>query len=232
MIHDDPARLWNEIRKALDEEKPPKEPFLKAVYDVMLGNITNEDIAETLELIKIPEYREPLVAYFLSGASIKEMSDNLRIDVKILRNFEKLMMDRTAFKHKLHWRLYAEKFAENCETEEGQKLVRSGMLMGPMAIAFHLQHGNERITVSDKELAEKLAQTSFFKGVIAKGAPVTSAEAREAFRWSQLHMKQVAAKKNIDDSDDLETDALAAIERFVSTKTPEEVGVKTDEILH
>jgi len=232
MRNDDPARLWNDVRKALDEKKAPTEPFLKAVYDVMLGNIENEVIEETLELIRIPEYREPVMAYFLSGATIEEMAKNLNMSKKVLENFEKLMIDRKVFKHKLHWKRYAAKYAESCETEEGTSLVNSGMLMGPMAIAFHLQHGNETITVSDKDLSEKLAQTSFFKGIVAKGTPVTSAEAREALRWSQLHMKQVAAKANIDDSDELEMSALAQIDRFVTTKTPEEIGVKPEEILH
>jgi len=232
MRNDDPARLWNEVREALEQEKAPKEPFLKAVYDVMTGKIKNEDIEEALELIKVAEYREPIMAYFLSGATIKEMAQNLHMSEKVLRHFEKLMMDRSAFKHKLHWRRYAKQYAEACETKEGKALVESGMLMGPVAISFHLQHGNETLTTSDKELAEKLAQTSFFKGLVARGTNITSLEAREALRWAQLHMKQVAAKANIDDSDELEQDAMAAIERFVSTKTPEELGVKPGEILH
>ncbi len=160
------------------------------------------------------------------------MATNLKMSKKVLRNFEKLLMDRTAFKHKLHWKRYAAEYSKQCSTDEGKALVNSGMLMGPMAIAFHLQHGNETLTFSDKDLSEKLAQTSFFKGIVAKGTPVTSAEAREALRWSQLHVKQVAAKANIDDSDDLELDALATIERFVTTKTPDEVGVKPEDILH
>jgi len=232
MNKDDPAWRWGEVLKALDSGEVPTDPFLKAVYDVMQGTIENTEIAEALELIRIPEYREPVIAFFLSGASIKEMSTHLNMSEKILRHFEKLVMDRTAFKHKLHWRRYANTYADNCETDEGKALVHAGMLMGPMSIAYHLQHGAEKITMSDKELIDRLAQTSFFKGIVAKGVPITSVEAREALRWAQTHPKLVAAKNGIDENDELELSAMAEIERFVTSKTPEEIGVKPEDILH
>lgn len=233
MGNHDPDRLWKLLNAALEEEKEPEDEFLKAVYGVLRGTISDETIEYALDLIRNDSYREALIVFFLSGGTCSEISHSLNIPVAQLEIFQRLIIDVTAFKHKLHLLEFVHAFTAQIKNPKLASLLEAGMLMGPAAVEHHFQHGKEAVEFIQTELADRLLLVSFYKGIIAQGAAINSPESREALRWGQAFFKNVSLRENIGkDKNKEETEAFALIMPFRNTTTPDEADIEVKDILH
>lgn len=228
-----PDRLWKSLCEALDKDEEPDDELLKAVYGVLKGTTANETISAVLDLVHSTRYREELIIFFLSGASCEDISRSLKIPVAQLEIFRKLVIDLTAFRHKLHFREFTREFKKQLQDPELAQLLEVGLLLGPDAIEYHFQHGKESVNFLHTDLADKLLVVAFYKGIIARGASIDSPEAREALRWSQSYFKNANLREHMSkDKNKEELEALALIEAFRTSKTPDEANIDISQILH
>lgn len=228
-----PDHRWQSLCKAIDAQTEPADDFLKMIYRGFKNKKIGDTIKEALDLIRNDRYREELIIFFLSGASCNDVSRSLNIPKAQLEVFQKLILDMSAFKHKLHLREFIQEFKKSLTDPELVNLLEVGLLLGPDAIEYHFQHGRESINFLHTDLADKLLLVTFYKGIIARGASIDSPEAREALRWSQAYFKNVNVREHLSkDKNREETEALALIEAFRSSKTPDEANIDVSNILH
>ena len=156
-----PDRLWKSLCEALEKDEEPDNELLKTVYGVLKGTIVNEEISTVLDLIHNTRYREELIIFFLSGASCEDISRSLKIPPVQLEIFRKLIIDVTAFQHKLQFREFTREFKKQLQDPELVQLLEAGLLLGPDAIEYHFQHGKESVDFAHTELADKLLAVAF-----------------------------------------------------------------------
>ena len=61
-----PNDRWLKLQAAVEKKMPPDDAFLRDVYNVMIGKSEHEGIMYALELYITHEYRDTLIAFFLS----------------------------------------------------------------------------------------------------------------------------------------------------------------------
>jgi hypothetical protein len=177
--------------------------------------------------------RDTLVAFFLSGATMAQIVQGTGIDSDTLATFEKLFIDITVFRNKLEWRAFAEHYVEECcANEAGEAQIKKGILDGPIALLAHWRVGNEMIFLSDQEILTQQVLLAHMKALTARNAGVTSAEAKEAFKWGQFAVNTATRRSTLRDTSEIETDAIVAIQKRKATMDAKEAGLEPGEILH
>ena len=219
-----PDRWWRQLKQAIDEKQAPLDPTLKKLYDVAGGITCDEMIQYALDLVEIAEDREVVTAFFLSGASISEISRSLRIPEDVLSLFSWLVIDMSEFRNKLEIRRYAEQYSRDASLK-GQKLVSLGIVQGPAALEYHYLHGRETLDVNREEVAKELLSQAYFNGRLARGNSLVSEHAKESLKWASSAAKALELVENLNISTNKDDDALEAVRKRVVTKTAEEAGI-------
>lgn len=227
-----PDRKWRKILHALEEKKPPSDPTLQHIYGVMCGTIEDTTVISAIGLIQEPMVRDRLVAYFLSGATLREISASLWIATNILEVFEDLYINKREFGHKLEIHLFAKEYVKNSESDDCEEWIRLGLEVGPSALIFKHLHGHEDLPVDSRMITREIIQQAFHLGSLARANSVTSATSKEAFKWLGAAAKIATTYDKLGMDDGSEDEAIAAIEERKMTSTPDEAQLLPDKILH
>ncbi len=228
-----PDWRWRAVCSAVEVTEPPEDALLRDVYNVILGESKHETIMYVLELYHTHKSRDTLVAFFLSGAELPQIMQGTGVDADALRMFEQLFIDSTVFRNKMEWRAYAEYYVDQCCADEnGQLQVKKGHLDGPITLMAHWAKGNEVITLTDQQILTQQALMAHTKALAARNAGITDIEAKEAYRWGQFAVNTAQRRSNLQDTADVEMDAIVAIQKRKATLEAEEAGLSLSEILH
>lgn len=186
-----------------------------------------------LELYTVRQFRDTMVAWFLSGANHTQIRQGSEVDLDAIAIFEKLYVDSTAFRNKMEWRAYAEYYVTNCCYDEmGEKQVKMGALEGPLPLLSFWRKGNEIILLTDEEIMSQQAMMAHVKALAARNASVTDPAAKEAFRWGQFAVAVAGRRNVLNDTTDAEVDAIVAIQKRKATVEAQEIGLDLADIKH
>lgn len=226
-----PDMRWRQVCKAVEEEKPPKDAFLKRIYAVMCGDVQDPKIQYVIDLIENPGHRDSIVAYFFARAEIPRIANSLSIPEEILKIFEQLYIDLGVFRNKLEIRDYVKYYLkERCADKETQREVQVGYTNGAVALDF--QWCPDTVNVSEKDVTRAALALSYSKMIIARDAPLLSAASKEGLRWAAFALKAAPIHSNMPDKDQDELDAFAAIEKHRNTRQLEDLGITSDQLVH
>lgn len=227
-----PDRNWTIVQKALEDKRVPKDTFLAEVCEVYLDRTKDEVLAEVIEYIEDDFYRDTLMAFFLSGMAIEKIATFLRFNLKTLSYFEMLMVNPCEFRNKLDIFWYAEKYVDNCDNERGKQIVKAGIQLGPFGLLNQFPHGDEEIEIDTKMITRRMLQIAYTMTQLARGNPITSAQSKEALKWSGLASRAVKEAERVG-ADTTETDrALLAVEERKLVRSANEAGIIPGDILH
>lgn len=230
-----PDRKLRILNSALESETPPADPLLHTIYSVM-KNIPLSDptiditqIQQAIDLIGNDQHRYSLTAYFLSGASEKQIAASLHIPEYAVHIFGQLVINMSEFRNKLELRDYVRMIEQTCPDEDARKEIQCGYLYGPVYLQLHWKHGNEAVDVKEKDITTALLLSSYEKGILAKNAPVNSVAAREGLKWQAHTLKILPVHNNLDEKEDLLEEAVLAIKRRQDQKKSE---INPADIMH
>jgi hypothetical protein len=230
MIPSAPDIRWQDLLTSLSSQQEPTDPITLTAYNVSLGKEQNDDYAYACDLALNDEDKETIIAFFLSGATVVEISNSLRIPLKVLDVFEKLVIDTSKFRNKLELLRYAEQCKKRFK--KVAHIIDLGIVQGPFALIYHFSHGHEELPVNTKEYARTMMQQAFYFGMMSKGNSLKSAVAKESLRWLTTTAGLLKDYDRIlGDSHDSD-EALLEIEKRKMTVTPEELGIDVDTIIH
>ncbi len=228
-----PDWRWTLVKKAVEDGVLPEDAFLQDIYNVMTGSLQHKVYMYTLELYTVRQFRDTMVAWFLSGADYDQIIQGSAVDVDALAAFEKLFIDSTTFRNKMEWRAYAEYYVANCcYNEIGEKQVKMAALEGPIPLLSYWRKGNELIKLSDEEILTQQAMLAHVKALAARNASVTDPEAKEAFRWGQFAVATAQRRNVLHAETDSEVDAIVAIQKRKATVEAQEIGLDLADIKH
>ncbi len=221
------------MQEAVTNETPPADAFLRDVYNVIVGESDHEIIHYALELYHTPRFRDTLMAFFLSGATMLQVMQGTGVAADTLMVFEKLFINLDVFRNKMEWRAFAEHYvAKCCADEDGETQVKKAIIDGPITLLVHWRIGEEPVFLSDKEILTQQALLAHTKSMAAWNARLTDAESKEAYRWGQFAVSTAQRRNNINDNSDVETDAIVAIQKRKATLEANEAGLALSDILH
>ena len=228
-----PDWRWQRIQESVQAKKPPTDAFELRIYNVLIGEVNDETVQYVLDMHRVPYQRDTLMAFFLSNATLDQIQTGLGVDLSSAELFETLFIDRSVFRNKMEWRMFAKYYAATfCEDDATRKQLESGVAKGPHLLMSYWCHGNEQVDIPDQLIAHQLQMVAYEKALVAKGAAITSAEAREAKQWGAAAMRNILDRANMKTQNDLETDAIIAIQKRKATLTAAEANLDLGEILH
>lgn len=231
MKHPEPDAKWQQFLVALKEKKAPTDPLVLAVYNTYLGKNNNALYSYACDLARIPDNRDVIVAFFLSGATVEETSHSLHIPTNVLEVFGKLVIDLSTFRNKLELLRYAQEYKRRA-TKKGAELVELGIVQGPFSLMHYFRHGHEEIPVDAKVYAREMMQQAFYFGMLSRGNSIKAPVTKEAWKWLSTTAGLIKDyDRLLGDSHDSD-EALLEIEKKKMTQTPEEFGVNPKEFLH
>lgn len=227
-----PDRNWLIVKTALEDGLVPKDAFLAKVCDTYKDRKKNEKLAELIGYIENDYYKDTLVAFFLSGMPVEDISKTLRMDLETLSYFEYLVVNPAEFRSKLDIFWYAGKYVEECENERGKEIVKSGVQLGPSGLTYQFMHGNEEIEIDTKKIARSMLQASFVMTQLVRGNSITSAQSKEALKTMGIASKLIKEAERVGADTTEEAEAILAIEERKAARTPTQAGIPVNEILH
>jgi hypothetical protein len=153
----------------------------------------------------------------------------LYIPLPVLELFCDLCFNKTEFRNKLEIRSYAKTYAQNYAKPENADLIASAVLLGPEYMLYHFQQGAEKVNLDPREFARNLIHQSFHMSRVARGNPINSPATKEALRWLNAAAKLIAGYDKVqgDELNDVDNEAMIALEEVQLTKTPEEFQLET-----
>lgn len=212
----------------------PDDAYTAQVYDVVIGNIVDNDISYALDLVRVQEYKETLQAFFYCKAEYNAISSILEIETPVLEHVARLVMDETQFRNRLERIRYVRNLVENetALTERGREYTHIGMVHGPEVLSQNFRLGNETMRLDPKKLIENFIQTAYYLSANARGNSITAETTKQARMWMLDSIKYMDAHKDALSASDSADEALLAIEERKATVTAEELGILPDEIYH
>lgn len=226
-----PDARWRALVQAIHSETEPADPFLLDIYLAQIGKKDNETYKYAYDLASVIDDRDVLVAYFLSGAEISEISTSLAIPVAVLEVFSQLIIDKSVFRNKLELLRYAEFYKTNA-TAKGGELIELGVVQGPFALMHYFLHGHEELPVDSKMYARAMMHQAFYFGMMSRGNNIRSGVTQQSLKWLSATASLLKDYDRIlGDSHDSD-EALLEIEKRKMTQTPKELGVNVADILH
>lgn len=231
MKRPEPDARWQAFLTALQEQKEPKDEIALAAYNAHLGRTLDETYDYACDLARNADDRDVLVAFFLCGATIEEITKSLQIPSPVLQLFEKLVIDASVFRNKLEKLRYAREYRQRA-TKQGSELIELGLTQGPFGLMYHFLHGHEDLPVDTKAYARSMMQQAFYFGMLSRGNQIRSGVAKESLRWLATTATLMRDYDRIlGDSHDSD-EPLLEIKKRQMTNTPEELGLKVEDFLH
>ena len=97
-MHRRPDWRWILVQEAVETNTPPSDAFLRDIYSVIVEGLDHEIYKYALEIYCVPQYRDTMVAWFLSGATTEQIIQGSQVDPDTLAAFEKLFIDSSVFR--------------------------------------------------------------------------------------------------------------------------------------
>ena len=217
---------------AVEKQSRPKDSQLAKVYDFLTGEKDDDRVEYVVSLLDSPMARDRIVAFFLSGATLPEISKSLWIPIEVLELFQWLYVNKDEFRHKLEIYQYAQEYMRNVCEEENEEWLKLGLEIGPLALIYKHLHGHENLPIDARMLTREMINQAFHLSMLARGNQITSSVAKEAYKWMGSASRMALSYDKLGLDDTAEDEALVAIERRKMTRTPEEAEVPPDTILH
>jgi hypothetical protein len=221
-----PDWRWRALVNAADTVCKPSDVYLARVYDVILDIITDDDISDALDLVRVAEHRETLIAFFLCGATVDQISQCLEISTTVLEHVRMLVMDMTQFRNKLEKLSYARSLVDSGNmTDKGREYLETGLTHGPDALFYHFVWGNEEMPIDARRHIRQFIQTAYHLSTTARGNKVTAESTKEAIKWIGMATKLHDTLKEMDETHaGTGKDAYAEIEKRKVTLSIDELG--------
>jgi hypothetical protein len=229
-----PAWRLAKLLKAVKKNQRPKDEYLGNLFDVLTGCVQDDEISYALDLVRVREHKEALLAFFLCNSTLKHVSTVLSIETSVLEHVRDLILDPSVFRNKLERFSYARELVENKKalTDKGREYIKAGLIHGPEILGQHFALGDEEDTINPKKLVEHFIKTAYYLSANARGNSVTAETTKQARMWMLDVLKYFDAYKDwqggINDGDE----ALVAIEKRKATISADELGISPDEIYH
>jgi hypothetical protein len=234
----EPDQNWKLVQKCLEEKTPPEDPDLLEVYNHLAGIEESSRVGYVLRKWREPDYRDVLVAFFLSGATPEFVANvfecNEKPIVEALGLFEKLFIDMTVFDDRLEQLCYCDYYLENlCDKtmEKNQAIVREAVKHGHRTLASWFCRGSFEHQLKREEIADSLLLIAYTQALAGRDAPILSNVAKEAHKWVKTTIDVVNFKEEKKSSDTV----MSALLAIAETRGPNrllESGVKPEDILH
>lgn len=222
-----------QITEAINNNTPPDDSFLRDVYSVIVNQMDYENIKYALELHMTPPYRDTIMAFFLSWATLEQVGQGTGIALDVLSIFEKLFIDRAVFRNKLEWKSYVLFYADKCcHDDAGRDQVMKGATEGPLSLLQHWRVGNESLFPSKWDLVSDFIMIAYEKAIIARNSSILSEAAKEAYKWSALTLKTLQVQEGLKDIRHGALEAHTAIEQRESTLKVTDLGIQPADIAH
>lgn len=222
----------------METKTPPVDDFLVGIYNVIVTiqarMASDEEILEapenrvvlrTLALINTESHRFSLIAYFLSGASVEQISASLGIEEDVVDMFGQLIVNLREINNKLELRDYARKMESECYDADIKREIQGGYLHGPAYLQLAWKHGDEPIDIKEKDITRSMLMLGFEKGLLSRNAPINSAETREALKWSGHILKVIPVHNSIEEKQSLLEEAILAITKRQTDDAKEVVDI-------
>lgn len=232
-----PDRRWKRLKHVLNGQDPScllNDLWLYGVYEVAMGQKNDDIVGAALDLGDSDYHRDCIMAFILSRATLDEISKCLEIPYEILEVFEKLFFERSEIKNKLDHIMYAREYQKNIAQEEGKWLIDTGLSGGPVILQDRFLLGHEELSIDVRGVSRKMINTAYTIGMVARGNSLTSDASRQALRWFDSVTKLLAAheKLRMEEIDENIDDAVIAIKQQQLTRTPEELKILPENIMH
>ena len=228
-----PDRKWKQLEQAIKTSVEPVESRLARIYRVATNQETDPDVEDALEMLSTDFYRDSIMAFLFSKATLMEIQTSLNISPEVIQVIEYLMFNPDEIRNKLDHIYYARKYMQNSDNEETCNLIQSALVGGPCTMQDRFALGNEDPILDTAKAAKRMLVTALNLGLVCRGNAITTEASKQALRWFDSASKLLLSYNKLTDREDDETDALVAIERRKQTYTLDEVGASSlDEILH
>jgi hypothetical protein len=231
-----PDQKWREVLRAVDGKAVPSDPFIKSVYNVMVGTTQDDTIQYAIDKIEEQRDRDSIVAYILSGASHEVIAESLWINsVPVVDVFAKLYMDISVFRDKLEHLRYCEYYLENIcpeDDERNQALIRQGISHGPKALELWFKRSGDDVSIAKEDITNAVLQMAFTNAIAAKDVSVTHPIAKESHRWVKTALDAISVRDEHNGLGDDELDAMLTIKKHLSAKSPQDAGITPEDIMH
>jgi hypothetical protein len=231
-----PEFRWLQVCQAKIDKCSPMDEFAAFTFGVMSGTQHDDNIIKAIANIEDKEYRDHIVAFILSGASLDLISTTLNLHIDVLVPFYKLFMDTSVFCHKMELRRYANYYLKQvCKTEAATKLLKKGLIEGPVGLLTYWNTPDKPLPYTSAAMFRSVVEMTYAKALTARHAGLTDEDTKEGLKWAQTAVKALGVSKIAAlDGDVDDQDAVTQIEIIQKdyTYTPEELGLTPGMIIH
>jgi hypothetical protein len=236
-----PDRKWKLLSSALKEHKAPKDPWLAKVYRVINAEEHDPTIEEALEYIDDTFYRDRIMAFLFSGATLAEVEQGTGVQKEVVLVIKELLLNSGEIRNKLDHFKFAFEYIKNYvdPSNDAENLIRMGILNGPQSLLLFNRLGNEPINLDVKDMLTSMTALAYNFSLIVRGNRITSQEAKLAQKWYANMAQMLTLRDRLKMEDDLEISAEDAVKKRHyeltaenSTLTLDEQGLTPEDILH
>jgi hypothetical protein len=230
-VAEDPRHRFSRVSGLVEQAAPAPEPPLEAaLYELLsTGTCSDGSVTYAYDLYQIETHRAAIDAFTLAKVETAQVSTTLEIPVEVVRTYQHLFMDTTAFRNRLELTSYAAEYQGNAY---GVELVRTAVVVGLEYLLWAF--GTPTENIDNRVVVRRTMIDAFFRGMAHKGNPVTSATAKEALKWWSTAISNAQVLEKIDPRSARSAfdDLRIALEKKDSTCSVEQAPVPVSEILH
>jgi hypothetical protein len=228
-----PDRKWVQLVHACKAQAEPNDPRLARMYRVMMGTEQDETIENALAMIETDFYKNAVMAFLFSRATLSEIIKSLQISAEVIGVIEYLLFNSDEIHNKLDHIYWAKKYMAQLDNDEDRNLIHSALVGGPCAIMDRFALGDEDPVLDTGRAAKRMLVTAMNLGLVCRGNSITTEASKQALKWFDSASKMLMTYDKMVNDDDADTDAIVAIERRKQTYTLSEIGVESiTDILH
>jgi len=225
-----PDHRWRDVQKVLATQIPSDDHYVMRTVDTIRGTTVDPIIKEAVDLISDSYYRDNLVAFIISRASIEVIAKCLWLSVDVVAAFQILYFDMHILPNKMEFRRYATQYAMMCRNPNIGALIEKAITEGSTSLEYYWRDPDAEFSLSGKDMSFRLALLSYFKSIEARNAKITSTLAKEALKWGQHTAKLLPVGEKLHDLDGNAIDAVCLLRSFEHTRTPAEAGIDLSEL--
>lgn len=230
------------VREAQRDKTPlPPDPRMQGLLRWFLNKPdAPPDVVDAYMLYKDHEHRVILDAFFLARAPEELIARIFEIDPAVVSAYGYLFMDMSVFRNRLEIRSYSVHYNNDGDGRDITCLA-TGVGLEYLIWAY----GNQPTLTSEvvssgvlspgtTEITRRTMTESFYKGMAHRGNSVVSSVAKEALKWWQQAVHNVAILEKLDpEGKQTGNDAVAlALESRDETLGTTQLPVSRDKIEH
>lgn len=209
--------------------EPPTDALDLALFRVLRGQADDPVVTTAYEIFR-SSYRHVMDALSLCVAKDTEVEAALELREGVYAVYRTLFFDRAVFGSVFAMRQYVQQLRI---TKDEREIYELALVEGAPRLLDRYRL-TPRTAPDPQVVLEDMMGEAHSRAFEHRGKPLTSKVAQESFKWGRAAAATAATIKGATAANRV-TDALAALEFALtsknSTKTPEELGVKLDEII-